>query len=149
MGDRPLPHGLFSQSNLGIVVDASIALQARTERSGALFFVLDTDRDVEEATGQIRQLLGAAGQNIGAINVMSRSRVECMLDGSRRMSRDVGAQSLRRGLSAPAGAWSGFGSVYGSREHYLATCQLVRRCLRSNARQFHIYTRTTLSVCAG
>lgn len=142
-GTGPYLDGLFSQSNLGIVVDASIALQARTERSGALFFVLDTNHDVEETTAQIRQLLGAAGQNIGAINVMSRSRVECMLSGSQKLSRgvgDSGTPSLRRGLSLPAGAWFGFGSVYGSREHYRATCRLVKRCLRGHARQIRIFT---------
>jgi 4-cresol dehydrogenase (hydroxylating) len=143
-GTGPYLDGLFSQSNLGIVVDASIALQPRAERSGALFFVLDTNQNVEEATGQIRQLLGAAGQNIGAINVMSRSRVECMLSGSQKMSRDIGTPSLRRGLSMPAGAWFGFGSVYGSREHYRATCRLVKRCLRGRVRQIRIYTSDDL-----
>lgn len=138
-GTGPYLDGLFSQSNLGIVVDASIALQARAERSGALFFILDTNEDVEEATGQIRQLLGAAGQNIGAINVMSRSRVECMASGSQNVSRDGGAPSLRRGLSMPAGAWFGFGSVYGSREHYRATCRLVKRCLGGRVRKIRIY----------
>lgn len=139
-GTGPYLDGLFSQSNLGIVVDASITLQARAERSGALFFVLDANRDVEEANGPIRQLLGAAGQNIGAINVMSRSRVESMLSGSQRLARDAGTAAL----SMPAGAWFGFGSVYGSREHYRATCRLVKRSLRGYARQVRIYTSDDL-----
>ena len=143
-GTGPYLDGLFSQSNLGIVVDASIALQARAERSGALFCVLDTNQDVEEATVQLRQLLGAAGPNIGAINVMSRSRVECMLGGAQRVSRDVGPASLRRGISLPAGAWFGFGSVYGTREHFRATCRLVKRYLRGHARQIRIYTSDDL-----
>ena len=143
-GTGPYLDGLFSQSNMGVVVDASIALQARAERSGALLFVLDTNRDVEEATGQIRALLGAAGQNIGAINVMSRSRVESMLSGSQKIARDGGAPALRRGLSLPAGAWFGLGSVYGSREHYRATCRLVKRCLRGHARRIRIYTSDDL-----
>ena len=100
----PYVDGLFSQSNFGIVVDASIALQPRAERSGVLLFVVDTNDQVEEASAQIRQLLNAAGQNIGAINVMSRSRVECMMSGARKLSR--------RGVSSlPAGAWFGFGSA--------------------------------------
>ena len=132
-GTGPYLDGLFSQSNLGIVVDASIALQPRTERSGALFFVLDSNQQVDEATEQIRELLAGGGQNIGAINVMSRSRVESMLTGSSRLS---GARSV----SMPAGAWFGFGSVYGSKEHYRATCKLVKRSLRGHARQIRIYT---------
>jgi 4-cresol dehydrogenase (hydroxylating) len=132
----PYLDGLFSQSNLGIVVDASIALQPRGERSGALFFVLDTNQDVEKASGQIRQLLGAAGHNIGAINVMSRSRVECMLSGAQKLSRDVRG----RGMALPAGAWFGFGSVYGSKEHFRATRRLVKKYLRGHVRQIRIFT---------
>ncbi len=136
----PYLDGLFSQSNLGIAVDASIALQPRPERCGALFFVFDTNRQVDEATGQIRQLLASASQDIGAINVMSRSRLKCMLSGSQKIAQDIGAASLRQNGSMPAGAWFGFGSVYGSHEHYRATCRLVKRCLRGHARQIRIYT---------
>ena len=132
-GTGPYLDGLFSQSNLGIVVDASIALQRRTERSGALFFVLDTNQQVEDATERIRELLAGAGHNIGAINVMSRSRVEYMLSGSQRLSGG-------RRVSMPAGAWFGFGSIYGTKEHYRATCRFVKRCLRGRVRQIRIYT---------
>jgi 4-cresol dehydrogenase (hydroxylating) len=141
-GTGPYLDGLFSQSNLGIVVDASIALQAKAERSGALFFVLDSNQEVEQATRQIKQVLSAAGQNIGAINVMSRSRIESMLSGSQKMSPGSGdnSPSLGRSLALPAGAWFGFGSVYGTKEHYRATCRLVRRHLRGHARQVRIFT---------
>lgn len=143
-GTGPYLDGLFSQSNLGIVVDASIALQARAERSGVLLFTLDTNDDVEGATQQIRQLLRAGGQNIGAINVMSRSRVECMAKGSLKVSQETGAPALRGGLSMPAGAWFGFGSVYASREHYRATCRLVKRHLGSRARKIRVYSPDAL-----
>jgi len=132
-GTGPYLDGLFSQSNLGIVVDASIALQRRAERSGALFFVSDSNQQVEKATERIRELLLGAGHNIGAINVMSRSRVECMLNGSRKLSRG-------QTVSMPAGEWFGFGSIYGSKEHFRATCRLVKRCLRGHMRQIRIYT---------
>ena len=138
-GTGPYLDGLFSQSNLGIVVDASIALQARAERSGALLFVLDSNQHVEEATATIRQLLTTAGQNIGAINLMSRNRVECMLRGARNMSRNSGAASINPSLSMPAGAWFGLASVYGCKEHYRATCRLARRRLRTCARRIRIY----------
>jgi 4-cresol dehydrogenase (hydroxylating) flavoprotein subunit len=136
-GTGPYLDGLFSQSNLGIVVEASIALQARAERCGALFFVLDTNREVEEATASLRQLLAAAGHNIGAINVMSRSRVEYMLKGSRRTR--PGAAPAGKDLAMPPGSWFGFGSVYGSHEHYRATRRLVRRYLRGYVRKIRIY----------
>jgi FAD/FMN-containing dehydrogenase len=132
-GTGPYLDGLFSQSNLGIVVDASIALQPRTERSGALFFVLDSNQQVDEATERIRELLVGAGHNIGGINVMSRSRVECMLSGSRKLSRG-------QSVLMPAGQWFGFGSIYGSKEHYRATCRLVKRSFRGHMRQIRIYT---------
>jgi 4-cresol dehydrogenase (hydroxylating) len=138
-GTGPYLDGLFSQSNFGIVVDASIVLQARTERTGALLFVLDTNQHVEEATESIRRLLASAGHNIGAINIMSRSRLECMLRGSRNV-RNTGAAPLGHEVAVPAGSWFGLGSVYGSREHYRATCRVVRRHLRGPVRQIRIYT---------
>jgi 4-cresol dehydrogenase (hydroxylating) len=138
-GTGPYLDGLFSQSNLGIVVDASIALQRRAERIGALFFVLHSNREAEQISGPLRQMLGAAGQNIGAINVMSRSRVECMLAGAGKvMGSGTGKQDV------PDGAWFGFGSVYGSRELYEATCRLIGRSLQGHARRIRIYTRSDI-----
>jgi 4-cresol dehydrogenase (hydroxylating) len=138
-GTGPYLDGLFSQSNFGIVVDASIVLQARTECSGALLFVLDTNQHVADATAGIRRLLAAAGHNIGAINLMSRSRLDCMTRGSRNV-RNTGVAPSGDDLSMPAGSWFGLGSVYGSRDHYRATCGAVRRLLRGQARQIRIYT---------
>lgn len=134
-GTGPYLDGLFSQSGLGVVINASIVLQPRAERSGALLFVMDSNQQLGEATAQIRRLLTAAGQNIGAINFMSRGRVECMLRGSGNMT---GAATGRSPL--PPAAWFGFGSVYGSREHFPATARLVRRCLAGSARQIRVYT---------
>lgn len=138
-GTGPYLDGLFSQSNLGIVVDASIALQARPERSGALFFELDDVDGVEEATGHIKELLNDAGHNIGAINVMSRSRIECLMSGSRNA-----AASPRRSLTVPDRAWFCFGSLYGSEEHYRATRALVKRRLRGHVRKIRIYDSADL-----
>lgn len=138
-GTGPYLDGLFSQSGFGIVVDASIALQVRPERRGALFFTLDSDRQVEEATAAIRRLLTAAGHTIGAINVLSRGRVAAMLGGSARVA-DAGATSPGRHPSMPAGAWFGFASLYGSREHFGATGRLVRRTLHGTARRIRIHT---------
>lgn len=134
-GTGPYLDGLFSQSGLGVVVNASIALQPKAECSGALLFVMDSNQQLDEASTAVRQLLSAAGQNIGAINFMSRSRVECMLRGSGNMT---GADSGRSSL--PAGAWFGFGSVYGSREHFAATGRLIRRFLGKYAHQLRVYT---------
>ncbi len=131
-GTGPYLDGLFSQSNLGVVVDASISLQRTAERCGALLFVLDSSEQLEAAARRIRELLGAAGGNIGAINLMSRSRVECMLGGARNISGGAGA--------APAGAWFGFGSVYGTRELYGPACALVKRMLRGHVRGLRVYT---------
>ena len=133
-GTGPYLDGLFSQSNLGIVVDASVALQRTSERCGALLFVLDSSEQLEGAARQIRELLRAAGANIGGINLMSRARVECMLGGARNISGSA--------ATVPPGAWFGFGSVYGSRELYGPTCALVKRMLRGRVRGIHVYTAT-------
>jgi 4-cresol dehydrogenase (hydroxylating) len=138
-GTGPYLDGVFSQSNFGIVVDASIVLQARAERSGALLFVLDTNQRVEDVTASMRRLLAASGHNIGAINVMSGWRVECMLRGARNV-RNAGGAPPGHDLPMPAGSWLGLGSVYGTREQYPATCRVVRRHLRGQARQIRVYS---------
>jgi 4-cresol dehydrogenase (hydroxylating) len=138
-GTGPYLDGLFSQSSFGIVVDASVALRARAERAGALLFALDTNQQVEDVTTNLRTLLDLAGQTIGGINIMSRSRVASMFDGARRL-HEPGATSPAPNHSIPAGAWFGFGSVYGSEELYSATCRLVRRYLSGRVRHIRIYT---------
>jgi 4-cresol dehydrogenase (hydroxylating) flavoprotein subunit len=69
---------------------------------------------------------------------MSRSRVACMLGGTRKLQDAAAPREYSS--SVPAGAWFGFGSLYGSKEHYRATCRLVRRCLKGKVRQIRIYT---------
>lgn len=132
-GTGPYFDGLFSQSNLGLVVEASIALQPLPERHGALLFIAESDAQVERATAGMRQLLTSAGHNVGAINLMSRSRVESMLQGAQRTRPAARRQVL------PPGAWFGFGSVYGTRAHYRATCQLARDCLRGALARVRVY----------
>ena len=139
-GSGPYLDGLFTQSGFGIVVEASIALQAKPECTGALLFALDTNQQVEDATASLRMLLDTAGSTIGAINLMSRSRVTSMVGGALRLQATEEAASSRAVPSIPAGAWFGFGSLYGTREHYRATCRLVRRCLKGKVRHIRIYT---------
>ena len=136
-GTGPYLDGLFSQSNLGIVVDASVALQRKTECSGALLFAFDSDEQLEGVVAQIKALLSETGQNIGAVNVMNRSRVESMLGGNRRLLAEAG---LTTDQSTPPGAWFGFGSVYGSRECFPAACRLIQRRLKGCARRIRVYT---------
>ncbi|BDC50521.1 4-cresol dehydrogenase [Bryobacterales bacterium F-183] len=133
-GTGPYLDGLFSQSNLGIVVDVSITLQRRSEQEAALLFVLDSNQQVEPATSEIRALLGECGTSIGGINLMSRARVSSML---------LGAANLKGIDSPPAipkGAWFGFGSVYGTRDHYRATCRRIQKRLRPIAGGIRFYT---------
>lgn len=138
-GMGPYLDGLFSQSNLGIVVDATIALQPRPERTGVLFFTLGTAGQVEAATASIGRLLVSTGHNIGGINIMSRSRLEAMAQGAARLNGSAGSAPGRR-ASIPQGAWFGCGSVYGTREHYAATCRVVRRVLGDQVRHMRIYS---------
>jgi 4-cresol dehydrogenase (hydroxylating) len=131
-GVGPYLDGLFTQSNFGIVVDASIALSARPECIGALVFSVKGDSELEALGLALRDLITVASGNVGGINLMSRARLKMMALGSVR-GRDrpaPGADGLDIGALVPEDKWTGFGSIYGGKDHYRATCRVIRRRLR-------------------
>lgn len=135
----PRLDALFAQSNLGIVVEAKIALAWQPARCGALLFTLDDDRGPSRLAASLRDLLAECGGGIGAVNLMSRDRVCAMLRGQRRVD---GAPHHADVL--PPGAWFGFASLYGDAGHFRATCRSARRALRGQAGGLRIITRDRL-----
>jgi 4-cresol dehydrogenase (hydroxylating) len=131
--------GLFAQSNVGIVVEAGIALARKPQRCGALLFTLRHHDDAASVIGPLRDLLHDSGSTIGAINLMSRARVALMLQGQRRV-----AGLCADDTALPPGAWFGFATLYGTAAHMRATWRLSRRALRKDARGIRIVTRARL-----
>ncbi|MEO0974673.1 MAG: FAD-binding oxidoreductase, partial [Pseudomonadota bacterium] len=138
-GAGPYLDGLFAQSNLGLVVEANIALRPRPDCCGVLMFVVDDAREADALVPSVRHILSeAGGQQVGAINLMNRTRVESLLHGRQRVARQRG--EVVPSAEAPDGAWFGLASLYGTRDYFRATSRLVRRALRGRAQQVRVFT---------
>lgn len=138
-GVGPYLDGLFSQGNVGIVTQMTIALARRPEKVKAIYFSLAHDRQLEDAVTAVRELLRVAGGNIGGINLMSDSRVLAMSTPYPHASLPAGGalpQELIASLCREHGiaSWTGVGSIYGSREHVDATCRIAKKLLSPHAK---------------
>lgn len=141
-GAGPYLDGLFAQSNLGLVVQASIALRPRPERCGAVLFALPSTQEADALVPTLREVLTEAGSQIGAINLMNRARVEGLLLGRQQVAQQRG--DAAPSAAPPAGAWFGLASLYGTQEHFDATSRLLRRLLRNRAQQVRVITTARL-----
>ena len=141
-GTGPYLDGLFAQSNLGLVVEASIALRPRSERCGAVLFALSGNREADALVPALREILSEAGSQVGAVHLMNRARVEGLLRGRQQVARQRGDAASR--AEPPAGAWFGLVSLYGTREYFGATSRLLRRVLRGRAHQVRVFTTAQL-----
>ncbi|RZA26976.1 MAG: FAD-binding oxidoreductase [Proteobacteria bacterium] len=70
--------GIFSQSNFGIVVKATISLHRRAEEIGMFVKKLKAE-NLKDAVVEIRQIKRDLGSLCGGINLMNESRMKAML----------------------------------------------------------------------
>ena len=117
-GVGPYLDGLFGQSNLGVVTQATIALRRRPERVEGFFLKVDDDARLEETIAALREVMRALGGVLGSINVLGRERVLAMTAplppvarGAAVPSEIVAALARRHGV----GAWTCAGGLYGPR----------------------------------
>ncbi len=136
-GTGPHLDALFSQSGLGIVVDATIALRPKSDCRAALLFTLSSGDRLEAASSRVGDLLEAAGGHVAAVNLMSRGRLLAMARGAGRLR---GSQTEAESPDPPGGAWFGLGSIYCPRTALRTTRRLIRRHLGGCASNLRILT---------
>lgn len=134
-GPGPYLDGLFTQANLGIVTQMTIALAPRPERVEAFFFGIAEDARLEAAVLAVRDILRTVGGTAGAINLMNARRVLAMTvpypsehagnDGI--LPQDV---VQRLGRRYQVRAWMGVGALYGDARVVKAARRVVRQLLR-------------------
>jgi 4-cresol dehydrogenase (hydroxylating) flavoprotein subunit len=134
------PHldGLFTQSNLGIVVRAGIWLMPRPERYSAFALTLDDDHQLGEAIDRLRRLR-LAGVITGPVFVENAVRTLANrrqypweeTGGATPLPHDTARALLRQqGEPGTTGAWNALGSLYGTRRGLHAALRDVRDGLR-------------------
>lgn len=144
-GIGPYIDGLFAQSGMGIVVNMTIALAPVSDRQGAFLFSIGSDGALETIVGKLRHIMSAAGPNIGGINIIGRDRINAMLEGAARVRSGPDAEPvIPTSLSEEAGDWIVFGTLYGSKLHYRATCRLIRKSLPAAAKQLRFLSHCQL-----
>jgi 4-cresol dehydrogenase (hydroxylating) len=144
-GVGPYLDGLFSQSNFGVVTEATFALARRPERIEAFYFWIGRDEQLEEAVEAVRGLLQSLGSLVGSINLMNRRRMLSMSLPYPKNEVPAGGimpdslvEAVARQLAVPA--WMGFGALYGTREVVRAAKKTIRRQLRSCAQRIVFLT---------
>ncbi|MES2537878.1 MAG: FAD-binding oxidoreductase [Pseudomonadota bacterium] len=130
-GIGPYSAGLFTQSGFGIVTRMTIILARRPACVKVCLFSLKDDALLEEAVERVRAILGKLPGTVGGLNLMNQHRVLAM---SAPYPADrLGADGLipqsvieQMGRQFQIGAWTGFGTLYGTQRMVAAAQKEIR-----------------------
>ncbi len=144
-GMGPYTDGLFTQSNLGIITQMTIALAPRPERVEAFFFSVKKAEDLELAVEKVRQVLREVGTVTGSINLMNKHRVLSMsesypkdqLGADGLIPDDVLKAMMQRNQVME---WTGVGAIYGNKNVVAAVRGEIKRILRPVAKRLVFFT---------
>ncbi|MBL7687663.1 MAG: FAD-binding oxidoreductase [Bdellovibrionaceae bacterium] len=142
----PYLDGLFTQSNLGIVLEATLALARRPEDITQFTAFLD-DSNLENAirsTARIRQTFPGL---VGGINIINRRRLLSMMENDWPLDQVLDESELhdlakKRGLHD----WALIGAVYGPPSVTRPTTKWIRRELKSCSKLVISLNRKKLSL---
>src|SRR5437764_2715282 len=139
-GIGPYLDGVFSQGNLGIVTQMTIALARRPERAESFYFWIEQDAALEATVSAIRTILRTVGGATGSINLMNARRVLAMMvayphhrRGKHGVLPDHVIAELARRNSVKA--WMGIGTVYGTPAMVKAARQTIKAALKPVTRK--------------
>jgi 4-cresol dehydrogenase (hydroxylating) flavoprotein subunit len=124
----PQLDGLFPQSNLGIVFQATIALAPKPKNVIQVIAFVSEDK-FEDAVHAIRSVKMQLGSIAGGINMMNRRRVLAMIAGSEVWSLQLAAgENLIRKMAKKQNLpeWIILGGLYGPEEVVQAAQSVVR-----------------------
>lgn len=116
-GVGPYLDGLFSQSDLGIVTEATLVLQPRTDVVTLFYLPLTDVEELHAAIPKVKELFRNYGSLIGGINFINQLRVlsmitHCSQDAIRngRALTSYEVQKMGREFEVPA--WTLIGTLY-------------------------------------
>ncbi len=149
-GIGPYVDGLFTQSNLGIVTQATIALAPEPTCSMGFFFSVERDDQLEAVVDRVRTILRSVGSAVSAVNLMNQHRVLAMIEpypsdaiGDDGLIEDdwIRRASKHHGL----GAWMGAGALYGDPTVLRAVRKIIRRELGPMVKRMVFLRRQTVT----
>ncbi|HZI73015.1 MAG TPA: FAD-linked oxidase C-terminal domain-containing protein, partial [Gemmatimonadales bacterium] len=127
--------GIFTQSGLGIVTQMTIALSRRPDAIKIFLFGLKRSEKLGDLVELVREVNARFPGIVGGINLMNAHRMLAMaapypherLGPDGLISPEVLAELSHQNQVMP---WTGFGTLYGSKEVVRAVQRDVRRLLR-------------------
>jgi 4-cresol dehydrogenase (hydroxylating) len=132
-GTGPYVEGLFSQSNLGVVIKAGIWLMPEPESFNGYFLDVHCDRDLPELIDAVRQLAlqNVVHSNVHLVNdflflTLLTQYPRDRLGGQSYLSDEARAALRRKFGIAP---WTLVGGLYGPRAQVRANRSLLERAL--------------------
>ena len=139
-GVGPFLDGLFTQSNLGIVVQATLTIRPKPEYIECFVFQVD-EKNFEAVIDGVAQIKSELGSILGGVNLMNGRRMLSMSSPSRQdlgwseaspMTQDFLSSALKEyGLSA----WSGLGTLYGPKPVVKAARALIKKHLKKDCKR--------------
>lgn len=144
----PVLEGLFAQSNLGIVTQATIALARRPERIEQ-FFAFVPNEYLGEAADCIRNIRQKLGSISGGINLMDQRRVLALMDEDNLWPRDraLNAAELDSMRHAKAlESWVIVGALYGTKDIVRVAKKLVKKELQKISKDIKFVNKDKLKL---
>ncbi|BCG64859.1 MAG: 4-cresol dehydrogenase (hydroxylating) flavoprotein subunit [Methyloprofundus sp.] len=149
-GMGPYLDGLFTQGNLGIVTQMSIALAPTPSSVKAFFFSVKKADDLEEIVICIQRIIKELNGVLGSINVMNQHRVLSMTEPY------PDADQLINGLISTAAItkmarkrqvfpWTCVGALYGNKAVVNAAQKEIKKILGWKAKRLIFFTPKTVS----
>ena len=146
-GVGPYVNGLFLQGGFGIVTSMTVALARRPERMKAFVMSAAGHATVEQLVTAIREVLRRFPGTVGGINLMNAHRVLAMSVpyprdqlGADGLIPDAVIEELRRGREV--GAWTVYGTLYGTRRVVSAAQAEIKSLLRPLAGRLLFVSRS-------
>lgn len=144
-GTGPYVDGLFTQANMGIVTQITIALAPYPERVEAFFFSVKKSEHLELAVEKIRQVLREVGTVTGSINLMNKHRMLSMAEpypkdqlGEDGLIPDAVLKKMMQRNQVME--WTGVGAIYGNKKVVAAVHAEIKRILRPVAKRLVFFT---------
>jgi 4-cresol dehydrogenase (hydroxylating) flavoprotein subunit len=134
-GVGPYLDGLFTQSNLGIVTEMTIALARKPRRIEAFYFWVPEDSQLEQAVTLVRELLRNYAGIACSVNLMDRRRMLSMMlpfPKDRVPPGQTMPEEMVREFAGPrhVPAWTGAGALYGDDRVVRAARAGIKKLLR-------------------
>lgn len=138
-GTGPYLDGIFTQSNLGIIVGATLAIKPRPEQITTFLFQF-TDDQLESIVAKISKVKEQLGTTCGGINLMNDRRLLSMIVSDGKMNSNEGPLSQEEINSLKKeyilNDWGGLGTLYGPKDLVRAAKKIVKQEIKPHTKRF-------------